>query len=54
MKSTIPMKSLFFVLEEKDIMGPSDVDRLTEALDELKIKSPCLNVIEIYQKTRRK
>lgn len=52
-QSDTPLRDLLLALEEKGVIQPSNVNRLSQAFTELKM-NPCCHVTNIYQKTRSK
>ncbi|KAJ8018570.1 hypothetical protein HOLleu_43364 [Holothuria leucospilota] len=54
LSSETPSEHLLLALETNSILQPYNVDRLIEALDELRINPFCLHVAEIFRKTRCK
>ncbi|KAJ8034833.1 Serine/threonine-protein kinase/endoribonuclease IRE1 [Holothuria leucospilota] len=52
LSSNKPSKNLLHALEEKGILQPYNVERLTDAFVDLEMCTFCLHLAEIYQKTR--
>lgn len=51
-KSDMPVEILFLALEEKGVLQECNVDRLTQAFQELEMPSSYIQITEFYQRTR--